>query len=215
MPRSQAGNRGSMRLMSSTHCCAPSCRDRTTNEDWQMEHVLVWKNYCGAPHGFNALLNWGSYILAPGASRFVKRDGAAQIADHVGAAAHDAVMRCRDLTVAWGQLEHPETSSPAELEAAIAKLRPAVLICPERATGDRWLMSEPSAVVGRPESMPTAAVQSAVWSTVSNLYPRWAHGRQWQATCFMLRHSVNGEQLGLVPPVVPTADDLLALVAED
>lgn len=175
------------------------------------EHVLIWKNTGGVvPRGFNALLSWSSYTRAPGATHFLKRDSNAQIADLVHAAASDAQVRCREITVAW-QPEHPETVSAAELETAICKLRPATLICPERKTGGRWIITD----FGTPESLPDAAIQAAIRSTVSNLFPRWEYGRQWSATCFRLRHSTNAEQLGLIPPQVPTADDLLALVADD
>jgi hypothetical protein len=165
-----------------------------------------------APIGPDALLGWSEYSLSAN-PHFFRRQRDGQVGALVPGAAAGAIERGFDLTVWWGEADL--WSMPAaKLEAIFRQLRPAVLVCPERpGVTDRWTIV--SLDIGAPDSLPGAAAPRAVSEQVQALYPTWHHGAAWNATAFLLRHDVSAEELGIVPPLPPSPNDVVASVSDD
>jgi hypothetical protein len=154
------------------------------------------------------MLGWSEYVLS--GNVFQKR-----VTDQINSLARvatcQALARGIDITIAW-QDQHPATTPADELEKIFRQIRPATIICPERAKGsDRWVISN----IGKPESLPAAAIQGAVNDLIEGTYPRWDHYARFQMHALLVRHNVSAEELELIPPYKPTADDILNSVADD
>jgi hypothetical protein len=88
-----------------------------------------------------------------------------------------------------------------------------MLFCPDRpGKSDRWSVATDG---GNPQSLPLDAVQTAMTEAVASFYPDWRHGVPWRPTALLVRHRTSAEQLGIIPPAVPTADDMVNSVADD
>jgi hypothetical protein len=173
-------------------------------------HILLWRD-CrdGVRNGPSATLGWTEYFLSDG-NVFRKRV-TDQINSLIRVATCQAIERGVDVTVAWCD-SHPATTPADELEAIFLKMRPAVIICPERAKGDQWILSHN---FEKPESLPAAAIQGALTNVVESTYPRWDHYSKFLLKGLLVRHGVSGEALGIVPPYKATPDDILNSVADD
>jgi hypothetical protein len=177
-----------------------------------MSHTLIWKDADdGAPSGAAGLLNWTAFDQA--GQGFRRRYGTGQIGDLATVAISQAIDRGRDVTVGWGSA-NPAITPADELEPLFRQLRPALFVLPERpGKTDRWTLS----TTGRPASLPVAAIQAALCDEIAALFPRWQHDPRsiWTATCLILRHGTNAEDLGLVEPEALTGDRILAEIATD
>jgi hypothetical protein len=88
-----------------------------------------------------------------------------------------------------------------------------MLFCPERpGKSDRWCVATDG---GSPQSLPLAGVQTALTEAAKGLYPDWRHGVPWRPTALLVRHHISAEELGIIPPAVPTADDIVNSVCDD
>jgi hypothetical protein len=178
-----------------------------------MSHTLIWKDASdGAPSGAAGLLNWTAFDQVEQGQRF-RPYTSGQVGELVAVAISQAIDRGRDVTVAWGT-GNPAITPADELEAAFSRLRPALFALPERpGRTDRWTLC----TAGTPSSLPVAAIQAALCDEVAALFPRWQHDPRsiWTATCLILRHGTNAEDLGLVEPEALTGDRILAQIATD
>jgi hypothetical protein len=178
-------------------------------------HVLICRDSRGgpAPNGVAAPLGWREFTLADNPRFFRKTGVVGQINQLVANAAVDVIASGRNLTVVWGGPADLWAAPADELEIEFRKLRPGTLICPERPNKtDRWIISD---WAGKPESMPAAAIQGAVSSTVATRYPLWRHGIEWRCSALLVRHHTSAEELGIVEPKKLTPDDVVNLVAMD
>jgi hypothetical protein len=121
-----------------------------------------------------------------------------------------ATTRNTNVTIGW-QRERPDATPAAELEPIFRRLRPMTLICPQRPTGDQWAISN----FGAPQILRGGAVQAAIDDMVASMFPDWRHGLQFSPRGLMLRHDVSTEELGIIPPVTVSPDEVCASVAED
>jgi hypothetical protein len=176
-----------------------------------MSHVLLWRSDDGPPSGAGGLLGWVKYSLESNPFHFF-RCGEGQINKLATDAVQCAVARGCDVTIAWGATPDFRATPAHQLEETFRGLRPAVIALPERpGKTDRWAISSH----GTPASVPAAGIQQALSDQVAILFPRWQHGIAWNCTAFLLRHDISAEELGLVEPPKPTADDMVNLVAND
>jgi hypothetical protein len=170
---------------------------------------LVWQDSsAGAP---TSLLRWSEFETSSNPRYFVKwREG--QLGQLAVSAAAGAIAGGADVTIGW--TEKSLWATPVDdLEPTWLSLRPAMLFCPERpGKPDRWCVATDG---GSPQSLPLAAVQTALTEAVASFYPDWRHGVAWRPTALLVRHHISAEELGVIPPAVPTADDLVNSVCDD
>jgi hypothetical protein len=172
------------------------------------EHTLIWR--WAAASNANSMLGWTEFCRS-GSGPFRKQPASGQIGGLASMAACQAIAFGRDVTVAWGGAD-PTLTPSNELELAWRKLTPVTVFCRERPTGDRWISSD---MTSKPEGMPEAAVQGAINSLCAELYPRWDHHAKWSPHALLIRHSVNGEQLGLVEALPLVGDQILIAIRDD
>jgi hypothetical protein len=177
-------------------------------------HVLIWRDPTGGANaGAGPMFGWQEYRRPDRGTLFQKRGDPGwigSVAARVLSADFGAIVRNTNVTVAW-QPERPDATPAADLEPIFRRLRPMTLICPGRPSGDRWAISN----FGVPEILPAGAVQGAIDNLVATIFPNWQHGIQFQPRGLMLRHDVSAEQLGIVPPVTVSPDEVCASVSED
>jgi hypothetical protein len=176
-------------------------------------HILIHKHSVGGqPSGANGLLGWAEYASSASGKRFHRVGAIGQLAHLAMSVAAMAIDRGANVTVAFGSSD-PAKLSPDEMEGTFLQLQPRIIVCPERpGKTDRWSIVSGA---GTPESLPAAAIQAAINSTIGNTFPRWLHGLSWNATAFLLRFDVNAEARGLVDPEPLTGDRILGMVATD
>ncbi len=177
-----------------------------------MPHTLLWKDASdGTPSGAAGLLNWTAFDQSR--QGFRRRYGTGQIGELAAVAISQAIERGKNVTVGWGTA-NPAITSADELEPLFRQLRPALFVLPERpGKTDRWALC----TAGKPASLPAAAIQAALSDEIAVLFPQWRHDPRsiWSATCLILRHGTNAEDLGLVEPEALTGDRILAQIATD
>jgi hypothetical protein len=172
------------------------------------EHTLIWR--WAAASNPNSMLGWTEFCRS-GSGPFRKQPASGQIGGLASMAACQAIAFGRDVTIAWGGAD-PTTTSFDELETAWRKLTPVTVFCRERSTGDRWIVSD---FTSKPSGMPEAAVQASINTLVAELYPRWDHHAKWRPHALLIRHSVTGEQLGLVETLPLVGDQILLAIRDD
>jgi hypothetical protein len=176
-------------------------------------HVLIWRDPTGgASPGAGPMFGWTEF-RNHGSTYFQKRGEPTwigTIAQRILWADFGAIMRNINVTVGW-QVERPDATPAAELEPIFRRLRPMTLICPEWATGDQWAIS----TFGAPQILRGGAVQAAIDDMVASMFPDWRHGIQFQPRGLMLRHDVSAEEVGIIPPVTVSPDEICASVSED
>jgi hypothetical protein len=156
------------------------------------------------------LQSWQSYSLTAN-PRYFRPIADGQVAMLAADAVSRAIKSGTDVTIGWGAADLWTT--PADgIEETFRQLQPATLVLSERPgkPDGRWVIQ----TAGVPASIPAAAVQQAVNDHVSTTYPQWRHGLAWSGSAFLLRHSVSAEELGIVSPHKPSADEIVASVAD-
>jgi hypothetical protein len=175
-------------------------------------HVLIWRDPTGEHPGAGLMWGWQEFH-SRGGGIFQKHGDAGwigAIATRVLCADFGAMMRNTNVTVAW-QAERPAGRTPASLESIFRELRPMTLICPARPRGSEWALTTFSA----PQIVSAGSVQRTIDEIVPSMFPQWQPGLRFQPQGLMLRHDVSAEELGVIPVVRPTPDDIYASVADD
>jgi hypothetical protein len=166
--------------------------------------MLLWRDPAeGDPCGAAGLLHWRSFTRRAGDDYYAPYGEAGQLAQLGGAALGDAVRRNINVFVGW-QAENPETTLAVEVEAAVRRLWPCTIICPERAIdGDRWGMS----AFGEAATFPKAAIERAIHEFLGANIPMWQPDAQFRAHAVILRVDTSAEALGIGEIVDSVADD--------
>jgi hypothetical protein len=177
-------------------------------------HVLIWRDPTGGANaGAGPMFGWQEYRRPDHGTLFQKRSDPGWIrpvAARVLSADFGAITRNTNVTVAW-QPERPDATPAADLEPIFRRVRPMTLICPERPTGDRWVIS----TFGAPQILHRGAVQAAIDDMVASMFPEWRHGLQFSPRGLMLRHDVSAEDMGIIEPATVSPDEICASVSED
>jgi hypothetical protein len=173
--------------------------------------ILLWRDPAeGNPCGAAGLLHWQSFTRRAGDDYYAPHGEPGQLGQLARAALGDALKRNMNVLVGW-QAENPETTPAVEVEAAVRRLWPCTIICPERAIdGDRWVMS----AFGEAATFPKAAIERTIDEFLSANMPMWQPGAQFRAHAVILRVDTSAEALGIVPAQTPTPDDIYMSVAE-
>jgi hypothetical protein len=176
-------------------------------------HVLIWRDPTGgATPGAGSMWGWQEFH-SRGGGIFQKHGDPGWIgamAKRVLCDDFGAMMRNTDVTIAW-QPDRPSGRSAASLEPIFRDLRPMTLICRARPHGSDWAIS----TFGAPSIVSAGSVQRTIDEMVPSMFPQWQPGIQFEPRGLLLRHNISAEEMGIIPEVRPTPDDVYASVADD